>query len=969
VTVHAGDSAGADNSAPGEAPGQSTAAPYEGIFGEYLTGTPYSEYLAQTGRKDAPEGLLYPMNVSGGAAGGADIPLHSGGSVELSVNAGVPGYYNIAYEYEVYGNGLVEAESEWTQNGEQPYQELKRITFPVLWQSTQETFRHDRYGDAIPSMQEKVSGWQQGVVSDSSHMESEPLRFYCEAGLNTFRIGMNKGDVSFRDFRLVSPSFPPDYTVYSGRNAEKSTIAAEGTLITMQAELPEYKNSNMIVPVYDKSYDAVPYESTTKPMNVIDETTWFLAGDTLFYRFSVPQDGYYRIALKYKQTDKPNVRVFRTITVDGEIPFAELKGYAFDYTEDFKLHTLHDAGGDYDIYLDKGAHELGLVVEASPYNEIIHRLKAIDAQISTMYFDLRKVAGEGSDTVRDWKLADYFPDMEGELKDIRTELTTLSDDLVEVNGGQVNSDQQSFITLALKVLDSLLKKPNSIPKKTALFTESSGSVSQLIAKGISDINMQAMCLDELYVYSPDSPPVYRPKGAAVRASEWCKRFFATFGGRAEVNTVTGAEDGITLEVWVNRSRNYVDVLQKLTDSEFTPLTNIKVNYYILADEDKLKLSIASGQVMDAVIGVSPDVPFEMGVRDAATDFLAFEDFGEVADRFPAGVFTALAGSGRIYGLPETLDFNVTFYRKDIMASIGTPIPDTWDDVQEIMPELQRFGMNYYTPMATGAGEKVIRSTAPFIMQNGGALYAKDGMSADLDDERTIEGIMRMCDLYTVYGLSRQVNSFFESFRSGVTPIGVASLDTYLQMSIAAPELMGNWGIALAPGTEGDEGTVHRQYPCLASASIIPKGAKHEKEAWELLKWWTSADVQSEYAMQMITTYGQEYFYCTANQMAFAKAPISSDDRDVILRQWESLEEVQYIPGWYLVEREISNTWNAVVFDDAVARVRIDQAETLSNKEIIRRMEEFGYAKDGRSSKPYPVYTVEEIKSWFGRGSV
>jgi hypothetical protein len=34
-----------------------------------------------------------------------------------------------------------------------------------------------------------------------------------------------------------------------------------------------------------------------------------------------------------------------------------------------------------------------------------------------------------------------------------------------------------------------------------------------------------------------------------------------------------------------------------------------------------------------------------------------------------------------------------------------------------------------------------------------------------------------------------------------------------------------------------------------------------------------------------------------------------------------------------------------------------------DREIKRKMEEFGYVKDGKMVKPYPIPTIEQVKSW------
>jgi hypothetical protein len=160
-----------------------------------------------------------------------------------------------------------------------------------------------------------------------------------------------------------------------------------------------------------------------------------------------------------------------------------------------------------------------------------------------------------------------------------------------------------------------------------------------------------------------------------------------------------------------------------------------------------------------------------------------------------------------------------------------------------------------------------------------------------------------------------------------------------------------------------DGTIDRRYPGLATASMIFSSSKRQYEAWQFLNWWMSTPVQTEYALELKTVYGSEYLYNSANVEAFSRLPIRSADRNVILTQWKQLEEIQRIPGWYMVEREVSNAWNAAVFEGWKLRARIDIAATVSNREILLRMQDFGYVKNGLIVRPYKLYTVEDIRRW------
>ena len=115
----------------------------------------------------------------------------------------------------------------------------------------------------------------------------------------------------------------------------------------------------------------------------------------------------------------------------------------------------------------------------------------------------------------------------------------------------------------------------------------------------------------------------------------------------------------------------------------------------------------------------------------------------------------------------------------------------------------------------------------------------------------------MTDLYREYSLPYQVSNFFNEFRYGNMPLGIADYGTYLQLLNAAPEISGLWGISVVPGVERD-GQVYRYMSGGQQASMIFKSSELIDESWEFLKWWSSESTQLQYSSKMINTYGKKY---------------------------------------------------------------------------------------------------------------
>ena len=145
-----------------------------------------------------------------------------------------------------------------------------------------------------------------------------------------------------------------------------------------------------------------------------------------------------------------------------------------------------------------------------------------------------------------------------------------------------------------------------------------------------------------------------------------------------------------------------------------------------------------------------------------------------------------------------------------------------------------------------------------------------------------------------------------------------------------------------------------------------KNTDKPQEAWQFLKWWMSTETQTDFQEQLLLNYGLEYLWFSANLEAFRFLDIPEEHKAVILEQWQWLQEPVRLPGSYMQERELSNVWNRIVFDGVNPRVAIDRSVITINREITRKMEEFGYLADGKRVREFKIPTIETVTEWMER---
>lgn len=862
-------------------------------------------------------------------------------------------------DYYIVHNGLSDSEITIEINGKIV---SERSSLKALWHNESEDFKTDSFGNQIVPSQKKIENWVGGYLYEYDYATVLPPVYDFNAGKNTVTVTVNAGgNFLLGDLYVRSVKLPETYDSYIGRHDGAQYGAVTDTA---EAENFYYKNTLSAVPSSESAINVTPYVSYVQSLNVV--SGFDSPEQILTYKLTAERDGLYNISFNYLNGNS-NRTVYVQFFIDGETPYRELLRYPLIENGSYGNHTIGRDGKNYSFYLTKGEHTFSVKIDGSLSFGLQRMLSSVINDLNGIYLDLKQIAGTVSDGNREWDVDNDFPGVVERLQTIGNELDLINADLRKINGAELNYQALIYIETAKRAIDGLLKSPKYIPNKYAQISEGSGSIVQTLANALSDIKSTSLGLDKIVLHPADKESGIKKKNGWVSFWEGVKSFFHSFV--ADYSNVSDDEN--TIQVWVARSRQYVDLMQQMIDtSDFTERTGYKVKFSLLADEGKLILSNAAGIAPDSVMGISNWLPYEMGIRDLVVDLTQFEDYGKVISRFSSGAMVSLIADGKGLALPETQDFYVTYYRKDILERYNIDIPDTWDEVVTTLPVLQRYGLNYYIPLSTSTSSKSIMTTAPFIYQYGGTLFNEDGTATTISDENSLNAIKFMTELYTLYGLPQQVSNFFDSFRSGSLPIGVSTFETYLRLNMAAPEISGKWGIAPAPGKYDENlGDVARWQTGSATAMTLLKSGSDAKDkaGWELLKWWSSTDVQTEFMNRLTMIYGKSYIWNSANNEAFSNSvAFSTADKKVIREQWEWMREIPKVPGWYMLERELSNAWNSIVIDGENTRSIVENAVTTIDKELKRKLTEFGYISEGQVVKPYKVTTIEYVNELKGR---
>ncbi len=877
------------------------------------------------------------------------------------INVEAAGLYHIRLDFAVESSFSTAPTVTLRINDEIPFNEMSQHGLGVLWEliPREADKRYNRFGNELLPYIESVTGLYRYALSDNNGRYTEAFYFELEEGPNELEFEAINQNIRFGDLALFGKKDVMDYQTYA--NQYQNQLRSDD-LIRIEGQDIKTKNDIEIKPSYFKGPSMSPSSYRTNVLNILDGNSMVRSGMAVDYQFDVETTGLYQISFKYLQRSMVGMSSARRISINGNVPFEELNVYLFPYVDRWTNHTLGNDEGEFWFYLEAGTHTLSMEVTRAHLTNDIDRLATVMDGINSLGFAIAQITGNSNDPLIDWNILRYLPNIQETLIGYADVLDEIYDTVNQMTPTSRRASAISTLEIASKQLRRLARFPNRIPNKLTELNVGSGSAYQLIGVAVNQMNIQPMDIDLIHIYGEDitlpraHPNIFRRMFFSVSSF-----FYSFFDDRYKL---TSDPNDDVLEVWIGQSSLFLDIMQNMIDDEFTRDTGIDVRLSILPSTQRIILNNATGTNPDVVLSIDSWEPYQYALRGMLADLSTFDGFAEMVEPYHANGFTPMIFEEGVYGIPETQGIYMLFYRSDILSFLGLNPPDTWEDIIAMLPILQSYQMNFFHPLGGDGAYKGFGLTSPFIYQFGGEIYTGSGMTTTLNQEAVIQAITFMTDIFNVYNLPQQVPSFFEHFRSGSLPVGIATVDMYLQLKYAAPELQGQWGMLPIPGIYDDTlGEVARWAPTYGKASILFEASQMKEEGFELIQWWNQADTQMRFLETVKMVLGERYLFLPANLDALESSIWDDDVKSISLEQarWSRIPAIT--PGSYIVERELTNIWNKIVIDQVNPRVAIDQSIPRINRELMRKYEEFGYYKGGVMIREYTVPRNDNIHQW------
>ncbi len=847
-------------------------------------------------------------------------------------------------------------------DGEYLFDECQSVSFSRVWADEAEVGTlFDNLGNEIKPGTNEVPVWRTEYLNGDETYFYDAFRFYLEAGEHTLTVVSKRSDVLVENFFLAAPQTLPTYAdVKAEYDANGYKPVSENAVVKFEGEQTATKSEASIYPFHSRASvlnsaktGKFTYDHTQ--INSLGGELWDKAGEWATWDVQVEETGLYMITIRGRQNVNRGVNASRALTINGEYPFEEAKDCTFYYNADFGYYTLGDSKADVEgednvfyFYFEAGkTYSIGLEATLGTTEDLARRLDESVNTLMTVYRRFVSLCGRDPDEDTDYDFHRYMPNEYGMLKTEAEVLYQIADDLYELTGEK--SANSAVLERTANRCMNMYNRPINIAKNLNGFKSDVSAISDWI------LNLQSQPLEIDCVYltgTKDALPdntagFFKTIGHEVRLL-WSSFIvdYSSVGASAKDDAITvwftpaAAATASTASV-TGGGREQAQILKRLIDEDFgEKCPDIAVNLQIIAIDALLPATLA-GKGPDVVIGTQSNKPVNYALRGAVIDLAQFDDIDEVLTRFYPSSYTSFCYGDSVYALPENQGFQVMYYRTDIFEENGLAIPNTWEDVYDVIPELANAYMEF-------GYKATVTNMFTLIFQRNGVLYRGEGdlfgYGTGLDTDEAVDAFIQYVNLYRSYGVDLEID-FLTRFRTGEVPLGIDDITMVNKLAIGAPEIAGNWSFTLIPGyeyvDENGKNSVDHSVATSGMGTIILAKSEKQAESWEFLKWWSSDEVQIAYCTEVEATMGKANRIFSANKAVVYTQGWSTEELEKILvaRSWT--DGVDEVPGSYYTERHMQNAFTRTY------NIRTDPRETLLdyideiNLELTKKRIEFG----------------------------
>ena len=836
-------------------------------------------------------------------------------------------------------------------DGRIPFSEARYFYFPRTWEyedcalddEGRYVFQTDASGNDVRPIRYEKPTWQTYYLRDWLGYTMEPFQFYFTEGEHVLSFAGSREPIVISSIELYGYEEEPTFEEFLAQKKSEGVKVIDKmgeNLIKIQAENPVLISNACLYPINDRTSALTePQDPQQIRFNIVNST---IVNQWMQYKVTVPEDGLYTIAIRFRQNDLIGMFTSRRILVNDEIQFREASNVRFKYNSGWQSSVATNGEDKFLFYLKAGENTITFETVLGDMTEYVYQIEQLIDELNVAYKTILQLTGPTPDAYRDYGFNRLVPEAVDTIRRAAVELYRIADELEAVTG-ELGDQVATLKTIAI-LFETMGKDEYEIAPNFVTFKNYIIALSNWLYASLN----QPLKIDYFTVQGQNDPlPKAKPNFFQAMLFE-LKAFFGSFFMDYTTvdfkSEVTFSEDN-TVEQWITTALGRDDALitRNLVDTYFTPESGITV---------KMKV-ITTGLTEAVLAGMGPDIAtmssvdtITWGLRNAVEELDGMKGFDEVMSWFgeeqaslaPLQMVDA-HGEFHTYGLPQTMDFYMMFYRADVLENVNVKVPKTWQDLYDILPALQSSDLEIGMPGPAIGTVDSLEGLKIFLYQMGGELWSDGGYGVALSENVALDAFEDYCAMFSEYRCPVQYD--VTRFRTGEIPILFGpALSTYNTL-MAYYDIRGLWKMAPLLGVEQEDGTINHTSPVTVTALVIPRGAQNPAATWEYMKWTVSPENQKRIAKERLAVNPNPTAkYNTPTLEALLGEAWTDEEYEAIKAQTEQLVGIREYPGNYIIKTYVNSAFmQAYSFYSDASDELLDRVPSI-NKEIARKRDDF-----------------------------
>ncbi len=300
-----------------------------------------------------------------------------------------------------------------------------------------------------------------------------------------------------------------------------------------------------------------------------------------------------------------------------------------------------------------------------------------------------------------------------------------------------------------------------------------------------------------------------------------------------------AKREMEISFWHSLGFHVKEIIEEMADEYNSEHRGIKVNPVFQGLYEDMQVKMVAAAVTRQLPDVA-QVQFEYldsyvdnNLIDPIDDEIPPEARSDILDI----MWQLVTRNGNIYGVPFCVSTTVMFYNEDAFIKAGLNpdhAPDTWEEMIRMGKKLTKDtdGDGVYDQYAMMFWTNGFYGIAPFLWDNGGSLFSKDGKSVELTSPQMIATINMLRDLIFKYKIMPQTWTDWEGGQAFLT--GKLAFGFFTSAAISYGEQNLPWKLKIAPMPKVNG---HR-YTMLAGSGLVnfTKNRKKRRAVNDFIFW-------------------------------------------------------------------------------------------------------------------------------------